>query len=746
MKYIAFRRKLLKLMQLEFLTNAKWKNPLDCIMNYNISLFFKIIKISTMRNKYFYFIFLMIMSFSDIVLGQELPVVIQAEAGTLGSDFRIVDTLGVKSVTIKTNQINTSNPGNASRVITFSATFPSAGNYDLYARVLVGKGGYNDDSYFYGNGFGTKNPAADGDWKRANGLAGVGYSSTFDVVAGLGGAPGGVWKWINMSKYLGDGTPTSFTVTAGSLSQTFQIGARENGFYIDKFVFGRAGFYFTVYNLNRGEAGSSVPPAEPVLGTPIAAGKSKFLGCEWDYNQAPFFAGYWNQLTPGNAGKWGSVEGTRNVMNWTELDSTYKVARKYKMPFKEHTLIWGAQQPSWIDGLDSATQRQEIEQWFAAIASRYDTIEYIDVVNEPIHNAPDGMIPWGTTIPNVNYAKALGGKGTTGWDWIITAFRLARQYFPNSKLILNEYNVINSTTTTQKYIEIINLLKADTLIDGIGEQAHAFTTYNVSATTLKTNLDALAATGIPLYLTEVDIDGLTDLAQLTEMRRVFPIFWEHSAVKGITFWGYRYGVWRNDQGAYLVDSEDRERPALTWLKAYVNDTLTLTQSITVTSEGNADTVSVGNSLQMTANVLPSNTTIPNVTWSVSPSGRATISSSGLLTAVASGNVTVTATTWDGSGKTGSKQVSIKLATGLAEITDRDKIIIYPNPSLNGEFTIKGTDKVSRVEVIDMVGKKVAGFDNLNKASINMNLKTKPGIYTIKLYYGQKAVYKRVLIY
>jgi endo-1,4-beta-xylanase len=36
---------------------------------------------------------------------------------------------------------------------------------------------------------------------------------------------------------------------------------------------------------------------------------------------------YFDQLTPENAGKWGSVEGTRDVMNWTDFDTAYNFAR-----------------------------------------------------------------------------------------------------------------------------------------------------------------------------------------------------------------------------------------------------------------------------------------------------------------------------------------------------------------------------------------------------------------------------------
>ena len=54
-------------------------------------------------------------------------------------------------------------------VASYTVTFPAAGHYDLYARVRVGPDAFNDDSLFYGNGFGTKSPTADGDWIFVNG-------------------------------------------------------------------------------------------------------------------------------------------------------------------------------------------------------------------------------------------------------------------------------------------------------------------------------------------------------------------------------------------------------------------------------------------------------------------------------------------------------------------------------------------------------------------------------------------------
>jgi len=493
-------------------------------------------------------------------------------------------------------------------------------------------------------------------------------------------------------------------------------------------------------------ASSAVFAQTPTV-KPIADGNDKFLGSAWSSGQNTNFQNYWNQVTPENGGKWGSVEGTRNVMNWSSMDASYALAKKYNMLFKAHTLIWGAQQPSWIASLDTASQRQEIEQWFSLQGARYPDMAYIDVVNEPLHNAPNGMLPWGSTTKNVDYAKALGGAGATGYDWIIKSFRMARKYFPNSKLIINEYSVINSSTETQKYIKIIKLLQAENLIDGIGEQAHAFTTAGTSATTLKANLDALGATGLPIYLTEVDIDGATDLIQLTEMKRVFPVFWKHPAVKGITFWGFRVGLWRNDQKAYLINSNGTERPALKWMRAFVNDSLVNTKSITVSaSDGNTTISTKGAFLNMVASVLPINTTIPNVTWTVAPTTLASIDAIGKLTALANGTVTVTATAWDGSGIKGTASIVISnQTTGISDKALAEKITVFPNPAVNGNFTISGIENIERIELVNMIGEKVITYDNLNQSSINIQVNVPEGIYIVNLTDGKQTVTKKIVI-
>jgi endo-1,4-beta-xylanase len=179
--------------------------------------------------------------------------------------------------------------------------------------------------------------------------------------------------------------------------------------------------------------------------------------------------------------------------------------------------------------------------------------------------------PTGSPDPNGGaYINALGGAANNAW--IVKSFQLARQYFPNAKLMINEYSVENSTTRAAAYAAIINQLKGLNLIDGVGMQGHAFSTAGQTAATINANIATLAATGVPLYVTEYDSDGLTDAAQLAEYQRVFPLFWENPNVKGVTLWGYRIGHWRTAQGAYLVNSDNTERPALAWLRTYVQNT------------------------------------------------------------------------------------------------------------------------------------------------------------------------------
>lgn len=264
------------------------------------------------------------------------------------------------------------------------------------------------------------------------------------------------------------------------------------------------------------------------------------------------FTQYWDQITPENEGKWGSVEGTRDVMNWGPLDAVYNYAQQNGIPFKQHTMVWGAQQPGWIAGLPPAEQAAEVEEWIREFCQRYPNTALIDVVNEP----PPHTTP--------SYINAIGGAGQTGYDWIIWSFQKTRQYCPNAILILNDFNVLR--WDTDRFIGIVNAVKGSGFIDAIGAQGHGLETQSFSE--LQTNLNKLITQiGLPIYVSEYDIDLADDNAQRSVMQQQFTLFYNTPQIAGITLWGYIYGsTWRPNTG---LIRNGAPRPAMTWLMDFL---------------------------------------------------------------------------------------------------------------------------------------------------------------------------------
>jgi endo-1,4-beta-xylanase len=485
----------------------------------------------------------------------------------MGNAFEQLETGSVTSVTISSDG-DGNTPRSTERVITYRVQFPIAGEYELYARVRVGEGDTSDDSFFFGRDFGELNVAVREQWALVNGLGRAGQHEPNALVTRGGSPRAHDYNWLNVSAFASPLSPLIFTVPEGQLTQTFQIGAREDGLDIDRLAFGPRGITHTVSQLEQQQPGRFIPPKPPPppftpQGPPLAHGLTKYLGGVYSAPQLPNLTAYFNQVTPENAGKWGSVEATRDVMSFEELDAAYALAKQHGMLFRMHVMVWGNQQPEWIESLSPADQRAEIEEWFQAVSQRYPALDFIEIVNEPLHDPPSNADDGGG-----HYIEALGGSGETGWDWVLESFRLGRRYFPQTRLMINEFGIVGSPKDAERYKGIIDLLKREGLIDAIGVQCHSFSTTGETRV-ITDNLNLLASTGLPLYVTELDIDGVEDSTQLAEFQRIFPALWEHPAVQGITLWGYRPGMWRTAQGANLAYTNGAERPALAWLRQYL---------------------------------------------------------------------------------------------------------------------------------------------------------------------------------
>ena len=267
------------------------------------------------------------------------------------------------------------------------------------------------------------------------------------------------------------------------------------------------------------------------------------------------FMNYWDQITPENEGKWGSVEGSRDNYNWNGVQAVYNFAQSNNIPFKQHTFVWGSQYPNWITSLGASEQAAEIEEWIRDFCTKFPNTQLIDVVNEAVSG----------------HAPAQYAQSAFGSNWIIRSFELAHQYCPNAILILNDYNVLR--WNTNEFIALATPVVSSGYLDAVGCQAHSLGGHNShpvqDATELKNNLDRIAGLGVDVYISEYDIEQSDDQAQLNVMKEQFPIFYEHPSVKGITLWGYVVGsTWRTGTG--LIQSSGTPRPAMTWLMNYLD--------------------------------------------------------------------------------------------------------------------------------------------------------------------------------
>jgi endo-1,4-beta-xylanase len=279
---------------------------------------------------------------------------------------------------------------------------------------------------------------------------------------------------------------------------------------------------------------------------PLAKGHSKFLGNVVSSTLPPAFDTYWNQITSDGGGRWVTVESTRGRFNFALSDIAANHSKRANIPFLYHALVYGAEEPTWIGRLPAGEQKIAIDDFIKVVGARYSP-EFVEVVANPVHH-PSAI------------RAALGGDGTTGYDWILYLFKQAREAFPKSKLILSEYDLLTGGTTLPVFVRIVNVLKNQKVIDAIGVQVEGTNVAKLVNATIVAGLNTLGGTGLPVYCTNIETAS-SEATEVAIIERIFPILWHHPVVKGITLWGYIPS---------LLSPGGEEKEALRWLKAYLD--------------------------------------------------------------------------------------------------------------------------------------------------------------------------------
>jgi len=161
-------------------------------------------------------------------------------------------------------------------------------------------------------------------------------------------------------------------------------------------------------------------------------------------------------------------------------------------------------------------------------------------------------------------------------------------------------------------------------------------------------------------------------------------------------------------------------------------------SLTVATQGSIPPVIVvkNGTLQMVATILPTNAS-QSVNWNIIPvTGSATISTTGLITALANGGVYARAVSTQDLTKRDSLLISIaNQDVGIEESSKNSYLKVYPNPSPSGIALIEIDENVfiknSQILLFDINGKKILSAD-LDINILNLNISDlSSGIYILR---------------
>lgn len=182
-----------------------------------------------------------------------------------------------------------------------------------------------------------------------------------------------------------------------------------------------------------------------------------------------------------------------------------KFAQENNFSMRGHTIIWYSQTPDWIfhedfdqnkELVDREVMLARMEAYIRNVFQAIDDLRYTDIfyaydiVNE-------ALMENGTKRSN-RWTQIIGE------DYLWYAFYYADKYAPESiDLYYNDYNEQFKTQTLYDFVTSLVDEDGRYLIDGIGLQAHLYTSDSLD-TYFKT-IDKLAETGLKMQLTELDV-------------------------------------------------------------------------------------------------------------------------------------------------------------------------------------------------------------------------------------------------
>ncbi len=285
--------------------------------------------------------------------------------------------------------------------------------------------------------------------------------------------------------------------------------------------------------------GTVLPVPDPLRDAATASGKLVGTAIQSGFLQIPDYdrvlARHFNYVTAEYEMKMNVIAQSRDFNNFSAGDSIVAYALAKGMRVKGHALVWHGSVPAWVEALSPAELRAELQDYIREVASHYrGQVVAWDVVNEAV--ADDG-----SGLRDTVFRRKLGD------GYIAEAFRLARQADPGALLFYNDYGGEGLNTKSNRIYDLVaSLLAQGVPIDGVGLQMHITASNPPSAASIAANLRRLAALGLVVTISEMDV-RIRDVpgplsARLDVQKSVYKSIVDVCVTEprcdGVTFWGF----------------------------------------------------------------------------------------------------------------------------------------------------------------------------------------------------------------
>jgi len=214
----------------------------------------------------------------------------------------------------------------------------------------------------------------------------------------------------------------------------------------------------------------------------------------------------YSMLEPGNAMKWDVTQPTQTTYNFQPGDELVAFAQKNGMRVRGHNLCWHTQLPTWLQSYAAtATPAQMatlLENHINTEVKHFAGQVFAwDVVNEAFDDTPAANLR-----DSIWYDQP--GIGQTGTGYIAQAFQWAHAADPDALLFYNDYNIEEPGPKFNAVLSMVqDFVNHGVPINGVGFEMHVEVdpNYYPSASQLAQNMQALAALGIQVHITEMDV-------------------------------------------------------------------------------------------------------------------------------------------------------------------------------------------------------------------------------------------------